>query len=242
MKRRIIHIDEGKCTGCGLCVNACQEGALALVDGKAKLMRDDYCDGLGNCLPNCPVNAISFIEREAAAFDEAAVLSAQREKLRAQAAAHGFTGCPGSRVKTIVHTADTAEDVPAAKQQSRLSQWPVQIKLVPVNAAFFNGAKLLIAADCTAYAYAGFHEDFIRGRVTLIGCPKLDGVNYTDKLTDIISSNDIREVLIVRMEVPLLRRSGACGQERPEGKRQVHSMERRDDSLRRPDSGLTAAI
>ena len=152
MKRRIIHIDEGKCTGCGLCVNACQEGALALVDGKAKLMRDDYCDGLGNCLPNCP--------------------------------------------------ADAAEPAPAAKQQSRLSQWPVQIKLVPVNAAFFNGAKLLIAADCTAYAYAGFHEDFIRGRVTLIGCPKLDGVNYTDKLTDIISSNDIREVLIVRMEVP----------------------------------------
>ncbi len=202
MKRRIIHIDEGKCTGCGLCVNACQEGALALVDGKAKLMRDDYCDGLGNCLPNCPVNAISFIEREAAAFDEAAVLSAQREKLRTQAAAHGFTGCPGSRVKAIAHTADAAEPAPAAKQQSRLSQWPVQIKLVPVNAAFFKGAKLLIAADCTAYAYAGFHEDFIRGRVTLIGCPKLDGVNYTDKLTDIIASNDIREVLIVRMEVP----------------------------------------
>ena len=188
MKRRIIHIDEGKCTGCGLCVSACQEGALALVDGKAKLMRDDYCDGLGNCLPNCPVNAISFIEREAAAFDEAAVLSAQRDKLRAQAAAHVFTGCPGSRVKAIAHTADSAE--------------PVQIKLVPVNAAFFKGAKLLIAADCTAYAYAGFHEDFIRGRVTLIGCPKLDGVNYTDKLTDIIASNDIREVLIVRMEVP----------------------------------------
>ena len=134
MKRRIIHIDESKCTGCGLCVSACQEGALALVDGKAKLMRDDYCDGLGNCLPNCPVNAISFIEREAAAFDEAAVLSAQRDKLRAQAAAHVFTGCPGSRVKAITHTADSAVSAPAAKQQSRLSQWPVQIKLVPVNA------------------------------------------------------------------------------------------------------------
>lgn len=157
MKRRIIHIDEGKCTGCGLCVSACQEGALALVDGKSKLMRDDYCDGLGNCLPNCPVNAISFIEREAAAFDEAAVLSAQREKLRAQAAAHGFTGCPGSRVKAIVHTADASESAPAAKQQSRLSQWPVQIKLVPVNAAFFKGAKLLIAADCTAYALSLIH-------------------------------------------------------------------------------------
>ena len=202
MKRRIIHIDEGKCTGCGLCVNACQEGALALVDGKAKLMRDDYCDGLGNCLPNCPVNAISFIEREAAAFDEAAVLSAQREKLRAQAAAHGFTGCPGSRVKAIVHTADTAEDVPAAKQQSRLSQWPVQIKLVPVNAAFFNGAKLLIAADCTAYAYANMHSEFMKGKITLIGCPKLDAVDYTDKLTEIIRGNDIQSVTIVRMEVP----------------------------------------
>ena len=202
MKRRIIHIDEGKCTGCGLCVSACQEGALALVDGKAKLMRDDYCDGLGNCLPNCPLTAICLFAGEAAAFHDAAVLRAPRYKRRPPPAAHGFTGCPGSRVKAIVHTADTAEDVPAAKQQSRLSQWPVQIKLVPVNAAFFNGAKLLIAADCTAYAYAGFHEDFIRGRVTLIGCPKLDGVNYTDKLTDIIASNDIREVLIVRMEVP----------------------------------------
>ena len=202
MKRRIIHIDEGKCTGCGLCVNACQEGALALVDGKAKLMRDDYCDGLGNCLPNCPVNAISFIEREAAAFDEAAVLSAQRDKLRAQAAAHVFTGCPGSRVKAIAHTADAAEPAPAAKQQSRLSQWPVQIKLVPVNAAFFKGAKLLIAADCTAYAYAGFHEDFIRGRITLVGCPKLDAVDYTEKLTAIIGDNDIKSVTVVRMEVP----------------------------------------
>ena len=163
---------------------------------------NDNCVNCGLCAANCPVNAISFIEREAAAFDEAAVLSAQRDKLRAQAAAHVFTGCPGSRVKAIAHTADAAEPAPAAKQQSRLSQWPVQIKLVPVNAAFFKGAKLLIAADCTAYAYAGFHEDFIRGRVTLIGCPKLDGVNYTDKLTDIIASNDIREVLIVRMEVP----------------------------------------
>ena len=202
MKRRIIHIDEGKCTGCGLCVSACQEGALALVDGKAKLMRDDYCDGLGNCLPNCPVNAISFIEREAAAFDEAAVLSAQREKLRAQAAAHVFTGCPGSRVKAIAHTADAAEPAPAAKQQSRLSQWPVQIKLVPVNAAFFKGAKLLIAADCTAYAYAAFHERFIRGHITLGGCPKLDDVDDSEKLTAIIRSNDIQEGTVVRMEVP----------------------------------------
>ena len=202
MVRRVIEIDREKCNGCGACADACQEGAIGMVDGKAVLLRDDYCDGLGNCLPHCPANAITFVEREAAAFDEAAVLSAQRDKLRAQAAAHGFTGCPGSKVKAIAHTADSAEPAPAGKPQSRLSQWPVQIKLVPVNAAFFKGAKLLIAADCTAYAYAGFHEDFIRGRVTLIGCPKLDGVNYTDKLTDIISSNDIREVLIVRMEVP----------------------------------------
>ena len=202
MKRRIIHIDEGKCTGCGLCVNACQEGALTLVDGKAKLMRDDYCDGLGNCLPNCPVNAISFIEREAAAFDEAAVLSAQRDKLRAQAAAHVFTGCPGSRVKAIAHTADAAEPAPAAKQQSRLSQWPVQIKLVPVNAPYFDGAKLLIAADCTAYAYAAFHERFIKGHITLVGCPKLDSVDYSEKLTEIIRNNNIKSVTIVRMEVP----------------------------------------
>ena len=202
MKRRIIHIDEGKCTGCGLCVNACQEGALALVDGKAKLMRDDYCDGLGNCLPNCPVNAISFIEREAAAFDEAAVLNAQREKLRAQAAAHGFTGCPGSRVKAITHTADAAESAPTKKQQSRLSQWPVQIKLVPVNAPYFDGADLLVAADCTAYACGSFHSDFMTGKITVIGCPKLDDADYSEKLGEIVKRNNIRSITVARMEVP----------------------------------------
>ena len=194
MIRRIIEIDEEKCIGCGVCADACHEGAIAMVDGKAKLMRDDYCDGLGDCLPTCPTGAISFVEREAAAYDEAAVLSAKAKKAEPLPC-----GCPGTQAKVIHH----AQEAPAcAPQTSMLSQWPVQIKLVPVNAPWFDGAKLLVAADCTAYAYASFHQDFIREHITLVGCPKLDGVDYFEKLGDILKCNDIRSVTVVRMEVP----------------------------------------
>lgn len=201
MKRRIIQIDKDKCNGCGACAAACHEGAIAMVDGKAQLMRDDYCDGLGDCLPACPTGAISFVEREAAAYNEKAVLENKQKKMREQGMnIHG--GCPGMRMKTIRHEEpkETA-DAPAVSK-SRLSQWPVQIKLVPFNAPYFDGAKLLIAADCTAYAYAAFHERFIKGHITLIGCPKLDGIDYSEKLTEIISNNDIKSVTVVRMEVP----------------------------------------
>lgn len=202
MKRRIIEIDQDKCNGCGACAAACHEGAIAMADGKAKLMRDDYCDGLGDCLPACPTGAIFFVEREAAAYDEAAVLANKQKKMQQEGMRlHG--GCPGTRMKTIRHTERLgAETASAAVVQSRLSQWPVQIKLVPVNAPYFDGAKLLIAADCTAYAYAAFHERFIRGHITLVGCPKLDSVDYSEKLTEIIRNNDIRSVTVVRMEVP----------------------------------------
>lgn len=202
MLRKIIQIDEEKCNGCGACAAACHEGAIAMIDGKAKLMRDDYCDGLGDCLPTCPTGAITFVEREAAAYDEQAVLESKQKKLREQGMALPC-GCPGSRSQTIERAAcetQQTESVPAA--QSRLSQWPVQIKLVPVNAPYFDGARLLIAADCTAYAYANFHEKFIRNHITLVGCPKLDGVDYAEKLTEIIQSNDIKSVTVVRMEVP----------------------------------------
>ena len=194
MFRRIIEIDEHKCNGCGACAAACHEGAIAMVNGKAKLMRDDYCDGLGDCLPTCPTGAITFVEREAAAYDEAAVLAAKANK---QAAAP--CGCPGSGARAIQR--QNVPSAPAAPQ-SQLRQWPVQMKLVPVNAPWFDGADLLIAADCTAYAYANFHQEFIRGRITLTGCPKLDGVDYSVKLTEILRSNDIRSVTVVRMEVP----------------------------------------
>ncbi|NLA70419.1 MAG: 4Fe-4S binding protein [Clostridiales bacterium] len=202
MIRKIITIDEDKCNGCGACAEACHEGAIAMVNGKARLMRDDYCDGLGDCLPTCPTKAISFVEREAAAYDEAAVLAAQKAKHNKQ----GETlpcGCPGSQSKAIEHhdCSCSSEEV-ATEMPSRLSQWPVQIKLAPINAPYFDGAKLLIAADCTAYAFANFHEKFIKGHVTLIGCPKLDAVDYSEKLTEIIKSNDIQSVTIVRMEVP----------------------------------------
>lgn len=197
MLRRIITIDEEKCNGCGLCAAACHEGAIGMVEGKAKLLREDYCDGLGDCLPACPTGAIRFEEREAPAYNEAAVLAAKAQK---QQSAKLPCGCPGTESKAI-HREDTpaASAVPAV---SRLSQWPVQIKLVPVNAPYFEGANLLIAADCTAYAYSRFHEDFIRNRVTLIGCPKLDEGDYTEKLTAILSQNNIQSLTIVRMEVP----------------------------------------
>ena len=201
MKRRIIEIDQDKCNGCGACAAACHEGAIAMVNGKAQLMRDDYCDGLGDCLPACPTEAISFVEREAAAYDEQAVLENKQKKMRQQ----GMRlpgGCPGTRMRTLRHEEPSGAEAVPATAQSRLSQWPVQIKLVPVNAPFFEGAKLLIAADCTAYAYAAFHERFIRGHITLVGCPKLDSVDYSEKLTEIIRNNDIQSVTVVRMEVP----------------------------------------
>lgn len=198
MIRKIIHIDEEKCNGCGACAAACHEGAIGMVDGKAKLMRDDYCDGLGDCLPACPTGAITFTEREAAAYDEAAVKAAKEQKH------HGTLpcGCPGTQTKRIEH--DTCDCGSERREEpvSRLSQWPVQIKLVPVNAPYFNGAKLLVAADCTAYAYAGFHDRFIKGHITLVGCPKLDSVDYSEKLTEIIRANEIKSVTVVRMEVP----------------------------------------
>ena len=200
MKRRIIEIDREKCNGCGACAAACHEGAIAIVDGKAQLMRDDYCDGLGDCLPACPTGAISFVEREAAAYDEQAVLANKQKKMQKEGAVLHH-GCPGMQLKTFAHRETSEPSVPAA-QVSRLSQWPVQIKLVPVNAPYFNGAKLLIAADCTAYAYAAFHEKFIKGHITLVGCPKLDSVDYSEKLTEIIRNNDIKSVTVVRMEVP----------------------------------------
>ena len=200
MKRRIIEIDQEKCNGCGACAAACHEGAIAMVDGKAQLMRDDYCDGLGDCLPACPTGAIAFVEREAAAYDEAAVLANKQKKLQREGVRLSG-GCPGARMQTIRHTEASGAAAPAAVQ-SQLSQWPVQIKLVPVRAPYFDGAKLLIAADCTAYAYAAFHERFLRGHIALVGCPKLDGVDYSEKLTEIIRANDIQSVTVVRMEVP----------------------------------------
>ena len=194
MIRKIIHIDEEKCNGCGACAAACHEGAIEMIGGKARLTREDYCDGLGNCLPVCPVDAIRFEEREAPAYNEAAVLAAKQQK-----AAPLPCGCPGTQSKTIQHPHCEA---PAAAVSSQLSQWPVQIKLVPVNAPYFDGADLLVAADCTAYAYGNFHSEFIRGRITLIGCPKLDEGDYTEKLTAILQHNAIRSVTVVRMEVP----------------------------------------
>lgn len=214
MVRKIIHIDEEKCNGCGACAKACHESAIGMVDGKAKLLRDDYCDGLGDCLPACPTNAITFVEREAEAYDEAAVLANKKKKeeeaakTAAEAAAHPHApmqgGCPGSRMRLLNKRLEDTDDEPAApaKSVSRLGQWPCQIKLVAPNAPYFDGAKLLIAADCTAYAYARMHEEFMKGKVTLIGCPKLDNVDYSEKLTQIIANNDIKSVTIVRMEVP----------------------------------------
>ena len=205
MKRRIIEIDREKCNGCGACADACHEGAIALVDGKAQLMRDDYCDGLGDCLPTCPTGAIAFVEREAAAYDEQAVLANKQKRMQEAMKKEGMRlhgGCPGSRARAISHEDAAEPESPRAEPVSRLAQWPVQIRLVPVSAPYFDGAKLLIAADCTAYAYAAFHERFIRGHITLVGCPKLDDADYSEKLTEIIRRNDIRSVTVVRMEVP----------------------------------------
>ena len=201
MIRKIIQIDEEKCNGCGACADACHEGAIGMVNGKATLLRDDYCDGLGDCLPTCPTGAISFVEREAAAYDEKAVQEhMQKKNAQTTASAGSHTGCPGSRMQQFKRQ-ETASPIPA-QVNSQLGQWPCQIKLVPGRAPYFNGAKLLIAADCSAYAYARMHDDFMRGKITLIGCPKLDSIDYSEKLTQIIQSNDIQSVTVVRMEVP----------------------------------------
>lgn len=195
MIRKIIKIDEEKCNGCSACAKACHEGAIEMINGKAKLTREDYCDGLGDCLPSCPTGAITFEEREAPAYNEKAVLEAKEKKSPLPC------GCPGTHSKAIRReSCDISSS--AAPVTSQLSQWPVQIKLVPANAPYFDGANLLIAADCTAYAYGNFHSEFIRNHVTLIGCPKLDSVDYTEKLTAIISGNNIKSVTVVRMEVP----------------------------------------
>ena len=200
MIRKIIKIDEEKCTGCGLCATACHEGAIGMVNGKAKLLREHFCDGLGDCLPACPAGAISFEEREAPAYDEAAVMAAKRDKTPGQTAAHRFGGCPGSMPREISRPESQTRVV--SGNVSELTNFPVQIKLAPVRAPFFDGADLLVAADCTAFARADVHERFIKGRVVLIGCPKLDSVDYTEKLSAILSSNDIKSVTILRIEVP----------------------------------------
>ncbi len=200
MIRKVIKIDEEKCNGCGACASACHEGAIEMIDGKARLTREDYCDGLGDCLPACPTGAITFEEREAPAYDEAAV---QKAKAAKAAAVDGALpcGCPGMNVKSIRRPTSPAP-VREEAGVSELAQWPCQIKLVPVHAPYFDGANLLVAADCTAYAYARFHSDFIKNHITLIGCPKLDAVDYAEKLGQILAENDIKSVKIVRMEVP----------------------------------------
>ena len=211
MIRRIIQIDTEKCNGCGACAAACHEGAIGMVDGKARLLRDDYCDGLGDCLPACPTGAITFVEREAAAYDEAAV--------RQRQAAHSG-GCPGSRAQALRQSAPAAAP---AEAESCLAQWPVQLKLTPVTAPCFRDAELLVAADCSAFACGGFHRQFMAGRTTLIGCPKLDGVDYAEKLTAILAANPIRGVTVVRMQVPccgglenaVKRAVAGCGKDIP---------------------------
>lgn len=213
MKRKIIKIDEELCNGCGLCAQACHEGAIGMLSGKAHLLRDDYCDGLGNCLPVCPTGAITFEERDTAEYNQAAVdehLKAKTASVQhAQQVQHAHAGgCPGSRAATL-KSAEPAPARPAAPRTddytmgaSELMQWPVQMKLLPVNAPYFNGAHLLIAADCAAFANGDFHNRFMKGKITMIGCPKLDEGSYTEKLTAILANNDIASVTVVRMEVP----------------------------------------
>lgn len=229
MIRQIIKIDEEKCNGCGACANACHEGAIDMIDGKAKLVREHFCDGLGDCLPQCPTGAITFENREAPEYDEEAVKASQEknshgikqsemlkngkntESVVNKAFNHG--GCPGSRSMVLNRENQSFAERNSREQNqnthreysrpvSELKQWPVQIKLVPTEGEFFDDSKLLVAADCCAYAYANMHEDFMKGKVTLIGCPKLDGVDYSEKLTEIISKNNIKSVTVVRMEVP----------------------------------------
>ncbi|MDD3920631.1 MAG: 4Fe-4S binding protein [Eubacteriales bacterium] len=195
MIRKIIHIDEEKCNGCGACAAACHEGAIGMVAGKAKLLRDDYCDGLGDCLPACPTGAITFTEREAAPYDQAAVAAHQAVKPLA-------CGCPGTQSRSLAPAGIPAAAPADTPRVSQLGQWPVQIKLAPVNAPYFRNARLLVAASCSAFSYGDFHERFIKNHVTLIGCPKLDGGDYAEKLTTILQQNDIRSVTVVRMEVP----------------------------------------
>ena len=204
MIRKIIRIDKEKCNGCGACADACHEGAIDIIHGKAELVREHFCDGLGDCLPECPTGAISFEEREAPEYDEKAVKEAQKKILAKNQTMAAHVGCPGSKSMQIQRkeTSETKTLSSNPDQVSSLQNWPVQIKLAPVNAPYFNDAKLLIAADCTAYAYANFHQDFIRNKITLIGCPKLDQVDYSEKLTAIIQNNNIQSVTIVRMEVP----------------------------------------
>jgi len=204
MKRNMVKIDEEKCTGCGLCIETCHEGALQLINGKARLVSESYCDGLGACLPECPTGAITIEEREADAFDEEAVkehTEVKKNKVPATLAC----GCPGTHTRTIERKEETVPPVAAAGQAeavSQLRQWPCQIKLVPINAPYFDNAHLLVAADCTAYAYAGVHGDFMRNKITIIGCPKLDNIDYTEKLTGILKAHAIKSVTVLRMEVP----------------------------------------
>lgn len=200
MLRKIIQIEEEKCNGCGLCAKACHEGAIGMVNGKARLLRDDYCDGLGDCLPTCPTGAITFVRREAAAYDEAAVQANKAQKELGEQPPLPC-GCPGSQSRALGGGEAPAAAAPASAA-SALRQWPVQIKLAPVNAPYFDGANLLIAADCAAYAYGNFHQDFMRGKVALIGCPKLDEGDYSEKLTVILRENNIKSLTVVRMEVP----------------------------------------
>lgn len=212
MQRQIIKIDDEKCNGCGLCVQACHEGAIELQEGKAVLVRDDYCDGLGNCLPVCPTGAITFEMREAEEYDEQAVHENIRKNATTEANSHATPhkmacGCPSTEAKVFERKVTSTQNVENSlnnfsKPQSQLGQFPIQIQLVPVNAPYFDNADVLISADCTAFAYGDFHNEFIKGKITLIGCPKLDSVDYSEKLTQILKNNDIKSLTVVRMEVP----------------------------------------